>query len=255
LSVAGGGIAVGKLSRAFRGPKLANYTPDYQSILNQDPAFMAFKQAASAQGIQDAAQRRAVTNQDLIQFGAVPNFANEASQLGLSPQALQMLQQDIDPATAGLAANNQFSTEASLKHDEDKAMLALRNNLAARGGLSSGEDAYQTGEQNRSYEQAQQDALVKLLGAITGAQQGYTTSQQGEQQQLAQAIQQTEANDSGLPQYQGFSLHYNAHTGKYVGPSGEKYTPIRHGRTWTLRDDGTGLSYVLNQDGTLSLNS
>jgi hypothetical protein len=248
LSVAGGGIA-----KAFKGPTLANYTPDYQSIINQDPAFMALKQSISAQGIQDAGQRRALTNQDLIQFGSVPDFAHTASQLGLSPQALQMLQQDIDPATAGLAANNQFSTEASLKHDEDKAMLALRNNLATRGGLSSGEDAYQTGEQNRSYEQAQQDALLKLLGAITGAQQAYTTSQQGEGQQLAQAIQQTEANDSGLPQYQGFSLHYNAHSGKYVGPSGEKYTPIRHGKTWTLRDDGTGLSYVLNGNGSLTL--
>ena len=134
-------------------------------------------------------------------------------------------------------------------------MLALRNSLGARGALSSGEDAYQSGNQEHSYEQAQQDALVKLLGAITGYQQNYTTEQQGQQNQLAQAIQQAEATNAGLPQYQGFSLHYNAKSGKYVGPSGEKYTPVRQGKSWTLRDDGTGLTYVLNRNGTLTLKS
>jgi hypothetical protein len=134
-------------------------------------------------------------------------------------------------------------------------MLALRNNLAARGGLSSGEDAYQSGNQEHNYEHAQQDALVSLLSHITGLQQNYTTQQQGQQQQLAQAIQQAEATNAGLPQYQGFSLHYNAHSGKYVGPSGEKYTPIRQGKNWLLKDDGTGLSYVLNADGSLTLKS
>jgi len=216
---------------------------------------MALKQSLSAQGIQSDAQRHAATNQALIQFGDVPNFANEAQQLGLSPEALQMLQGDIDPATAGLAANNQFSTEAEMKRQEDQAVRALRNSLAARGALSSGEDAYQSGNQEHAYEGAQQAALVKLLSAITGYQQNYTTEQQGQQQQLDQAIQQTEAQDSALPQYQGFNLHYNARSGKYVGPSGERYTPIRHGKTWTLRDDGTGLTYVLGRNGTLTLKS
>lgn len=250
MSVPGGG---GTVAKAFRGPKLANYAPDYQSILNTDPAFMALKQSISAQGIKDASQRGAATNQALIQFGAVPDFSSAAAQLGLSSDALKMLQSDIDPHTAGLAAGNQFSTEAELKRQEDQAMRGLRNNLAARGALSSGENAYQSGNQEHNYEGAQQSALVKLLGAITGYQQNYLTSQQGEQQQLNQALQQVEAQDSGLPQYQGFSLHYNARTGKYVGPSGEKYTPIRQGKNWLLKDDGTGLSYILNADGSLTL--
>src|SRR5689334_3239915 len=134
----------------MRLPRAANYTPDYQSIINSDPGFQALKQSLSAQGIQGSASRAAATNQALIQYGAVPDFSSASEQLGLSPAALKMLEGDIDPHTAALAAANQFSTEANLKHDEDKAMLALRNNLAARGALSSGEDAYQTGEQNRS---------------------------------------------------------------------------------------------------------
>jgi hypothetical protein len=255
LSVPGGGGTGARIAKAFKGPKLANYAPDYQSIINQDPAFMALKQSLSAQGIANASQRRAATNQDLIQFGSIPDFAHVAQQLGLSPDALKMLQGDIDPATAGLAAGNQFSTEHELKRQEDQAMLGLRNNLAARGGLSSGEDAYQSGNQEHNYEKAQQDALVSLLSHITGLQQSYTTSQQGQQQQLVQAIQQAESTNAGLPQYQGFSLHYNARSGKYVGPSGEKYTPIRQGKGWLLRDDGTGLSYALNADGSLTLKS
>jgi len=254
LSVPGGGTG-GRIARAFKGPKIANYAPDYQSIINSDPAFQAIKQNISAQGIADASQRRAATNQALVQFGSIPNFAAEAGQLGLSPDALKMLQADIDPATTGLAANNQFSTEAEMQRQENQAVQALRNNLAARGALSSGEDAYQSGNQEHSYEGAQQQALVKLLSALAGYQQNYTTAQQNEQGQLTQGIQQAEATDSGLPQYQGFALHYNARSGKYVGPSGEKYTPVRTGKTWTLRDDGTGLSYVLNRNGTLTLKS
>ena len=250
MSVPGGGLA-----RAFRGPKIANYQPDYQAIINQDPAFSAFKNSISAQGIADAAQRSQATNQALIQFGDVPNFAAEAGQLGLSAAALKMLQADINPATAGLAAHNQFSTEAEMQRQEEQAMRALRNNLAARGGLSSGEDAYQTGNQEHAYEGAQQKALLQLLGAITGYQQNFTNSQQGEQGQLDQAIQQAEATDAGLPQYQGFALHYNARSGRYVGPSGEQYTPHRQGNTWILQDNGTGLSYVLNKNGTLTLKS
>ena len=252
MSVAGGGGVGGKIAKAFKGPKVANYAPDYQSIINQDPAFQALKQSISAQGVSDAASRGAATNQALVQFGNVPDFASQASQLGLSPQALQMLQGDIDPATAGLASNNQFSTEAQLKNQEDQAMLGLRNNLAARGALSSGDDAYRTNLQNQSYEQAQQNALTSLLSAISGYQQSYTTSQQTEQQQLAQGIQQAEATDASLPQYQSFSLNYNAKSGKYVGPSGETYTPSRHGGVWYVRDDGTGLTYQLNGNGSLS---
>jgi hypothetical protein len=216
---------------------------------------MAFKQAASAQGIKSAAQRRAATNQDLIQFGSIPDFTQAAQTLGMSPEALKMLQEDIDPATAGLAAGNQFSTEHEMKQQEDQAMRSLRNNLAARGGLSSGEDAYQSGNQQHNYEGAQQNALVSLLSHITGLQQNYTTQQQNQQGQLNQALQQAETTNAGLPQYQGFSLRYNARSGKYVGPSGEKYTPIRQGKNWLLRDDGTGLSYALNRNGSLTLKS
>ena len=253
MSVPGGGGAGARIAKAFKGPKLASYQPDYQSILNEDPAFTALKGSLSAQGIASAAQRRQATNQALVQFGAVPDFASQASKLGLSPDALAMLRADIDPATSALASGNQFSTEHELQRQEDQAMLALRNNLAARGALSSGENAYQSGNQEHAYEGAQQDALMKLLGAITGYQQNYVTNQQSSQQQLVQGIQQAEQNAASLPQYQGFSLNYNAKSGKYVGPSGEKYTPVRQGQTWVLRDDGTGLSYVLNGNGTLTL--
>lgn len=253
MSVAGGAGA--RIARAFKGPKLANYQPDYQSILNNDPAFQAIKQSVSAQGIQNQAQLGAATNQALINYGAVPDFAKIGAQMGLSPAELQQLEGQINPATASLAANNQFSTEKQLQRQEDQAMLALRNNLGARGALSSGEDAYQTGNQNYSYDQAQQSALTSLLGALSGYEQTYTTNQQTGQQQLDQALQQAEATDSGLPQYQGFQLHYNAHTGQYVGPSGETYIPTRQGKTWLLTDKGTGLRYVLNRNGTLTLKS
>ena len=78
MSVAGGATTGAKIAKAFKGPKLATYQPDYQAILNQDPAFSALKSSLSAQGIQSAAQRRAATNQALIQFGSIPDFSSVA---------------------------------------------------------------------------------------------------------------------------------------------------------------------------------
>lgn len=233
-------------------PGSARYTPNYQAILNADPGYMALKNSLSAQGIADAAARKQAVNQDLIQFGAVPDFAHVAASLGLSPAALKMLEGDINPNTAGLASKNEFSTEKELQRQEDQAMHALRNQLAARGAISSGENAYQTGNQEHAYEGAQQNALLQLLGAITGAQQTYAQNQREEQGQLTQGLAQAEAQNAGLPQYQGVSLTYNPGQGKYVGPSGETYTPTYTGNGWKLVGDGTGISYTLNPDGSLS---
>jgi hypothetical protein len=131
-------------------------------------------------------------------------------------------------------------------------MLALRNNLAARGALSSGDDAYRTNLQDQAYAQAQNQALQSLLGAINGFDQNYTTAQQTEQGQLDQGIQQALQNQEALGTALPASLTYHPKLGKYTTGAGGTYTIHRHGGRTTLTSDQTGQTLILNRDGTLS---
>ena len=243
------GVNAGNLSL----PHSVTYAPDYQSLLQNDPGFMALKQGLSAQGIQDSAQRNAAINQALIQYGAIPDLNKAAAQLGIPVDQLQGI---IDPNTAGLAAANSkagLSTTARLQQQEDQAMLALRNNLAARGALSSGDDAYRTNLQNQAFTQAESDALNSLLGAITGVNQTYTTAQQNEQGQLLSGLQTALQGLETNPMYTPGSLSYNAHQGKYISQGGGTYTPAKNpDGTWTIVSDQTGQQFKINSDGSLS---
>jgi len=237
----------------YRVPRHLTYTPDYGTLLQQDPAFSTLKQQISAQGIQDAAQRKQAINQSLVQYGGVPNFSQ--GQLGLSSDALQQLMSDIDPNTAALAQQNTaagLSTQAQLQHQQQIAIRDLRNNLAARGGLSSGEDAYQTNEQDLAYSKAQNQALQSLLAAINGYDQTYTTNQQSEQSQLTQGIQQALQNQEALGTAAPTMLRYNVKTGKYGSGAGGTYSVKRKNGKVTLTSDQTGQRFILNPNGSLS---
>ena len=242
-------------AKAPKVPQSLAYSPDYQTLLQQDPAYMALKQQISAQQIQDAAQRQAATDQALIQFGMIPDFSSLGSTMGLSPQQIQMLQQDISPQVAALAQQNTkagLSTEALLQQNQADAIRSLRNNLAARGGLSSGEDAFQTNRQDQSYALAQNAAVQKLLAALGGYQQNYLSNQQTEQQQLSQGLSQAEANQSALTQNQGFNLQYNPRTGKYHSSGGGSYSVGHTPKGMSLTSDQTGASFLVGPNGALT---
>ena len=238
-------------------PGSLNYTPDYMSLIMSDPAYAALAEQISGRDVSNSAQRQAATEQALIQFGAVPDFSSLATSLGLSPQAIQMLQHDIDPNAAALAQANTrsgLSTEAQLQQGQQHAIMGLRNNLAARGALSSGDDAYRTNIQNQAYTQAQQAALNSLLSAIGGYQNQYLSAHNADQDTLNQGLKDAVAFESGLPQNQGFHLTYNAKGGYYTDASGGKYTPSKNpDGTWTLTNTSTGYTYTVGADGTVKI--
>lgn len=216
---------------------------------------MALKQQISAQQAQDQATRNAAINQSLIQFGMIPDFSSLGSSMGLSASDIASLEGAIDPNAAALAQQNTaagLSTEAQLQQQQKQAMTGLRNNLAARGALSSGEDAYQTNLQNQNYALAQNDALQKLLSALGGYQQTYLTNQQNEQGQLTQGLQTAEQNQEALPQNQGFHLVYNPRTGKYHSGSGGSFSVGHHGGHMLVTSDQTGASYLVGNNGALT---
>lgn len=233
-------------------PRSLGYTPDYQSLIQNDPAYMALAQHVAAQDTTNAAQRQDATEQALIHFGMVPDF--QQNPLGLSPAALQMLMHDIDPNAARLAQENTLaglSTEGQLQQQEEQASHALVNGLAARGALGSGDNNYRTGLQDQAYAKAQNDALQTLLAAINSYQQTYLNAHNAGQDQLNQGLQTAQQFEAGLPQNQGFTLRYDAAHGVYRDGTGNVYHVKSNGDgTWTLR--GTNATYTLDQNGKLS---
>jgi hypothetical protein len=237
-------------------PNSLTYTPDYAALIANDPAFQALSNRVSATDQSNAAQRAAQTAQSLIQFGDVPDFTSLASSLGLSPEAVAMLQHDIDPNAAALAHANTaagLSTEGRLQQQQNQAITSLRNALAAHGALGSGDNAYRTGLQDQAYTKAQSDALNALLQAISGYQSNYLAAHQAGLDSLDAGRQTAQAFEATLPSGQGFVLHYNVKGGYYTDASGNKYMPHRNADgTWTLKNSATGAVYTLGTDGKLT---
>lgn len=157
---------------------IPGFTPDYASLIANDPNLLQLQKDLGAAGTADLAGRNAAINRALVGFGQVPDLNAASSALGLDVSGL------IDPTTAGLASQNQFSTEANLGRANSQAIRTIQQQLAARGGLQSGELGYQLKQQQTAYGQAQNDATQSLLDALGQYQQGYVQGQQQRQQQL-----------------------------------------------------------------------
>lgn len=160
--------------------------PDYASLIQNDPLFLQMQKDLKAQGVSDAASRAAMTQRALIGFGQVPQFDGLS---GLNPE---WLNQDVSEQTRQLAQQN---TDAglSMAARQQKAfqdqLKAIRNALAARGALRSGEAGYAFQEAQIGFDQAKYDTTQQLIDFIAGLQAGFTQAEQGRQGQLGQGAQ------------------------------------------------------------------
>ncbi len=150
-----------------------------------DPNYAQAAADLGAQGAADAATLKAQRQRALIQFGEVPNFADAAGLLGANFSA------DIGGNTADLAKKNTtagLSTVARINQHNTDLINGIRNNLAARGGLRSGETGYKLGRENTDYTRAQYDARQKLVDYLAGANAAYVAAQRARELQLAQLL-------------------------------------------------------------------
>lgn len=112
---------------------------------------------------------------------------------------------EVDPATRALAeqaTQSGVSQSAQLDRTHADNLRDIKNALAARGILSSGETGFQMGNENKDYTVAQSDALNNLLDYIKGVQQAFTQTAQDQNAGLAEAAQTAMQTQSGLPQNQ-----------------------------------------------------
>jgi hypothetical protein len=189
---------------------------DYANQILNDPAFKQLRDSLSAQGISDAAHLRGAIQQALIQFGAVPDLPQDVlSSTGLDTGA-----------TATLAANNPFSTLKQLQQNYQNQQDASRNQLAARGILSSGETGYQAGQLGQANALGNYNATNTLLGGIGTLNDQYVAGQRAALAQLNQGAFQAEANAAANGPVSGaptVTANWNPSTGTYVDGSGNHY--------------------------------
>lgn len=168
------------------------YTPDYGNLIATDPLYLQNQANLKSQSVNDAASRKASTDQALINFGEIPDFNNAITGLGLDPNSpmYKMLFGDVDPATQTSAqglTNAGLSTVAQLAQGHKKNLNDLMDNLAARGIVRSGATGAGTGLENQSYLGNQFNARNTLLQYLAGVQSAFTQSENARQSQLAQS--------------------------------------------------------------------
>lgn len=190
-------------------------------MIQNDPVFAQLRADLSAQGYGDLASRNAALNRLFVGFGQVPDINAASHQLGISD-----LGQAIDPTTGQLAAENQFSTTAHLGQAHTDALRQIRQGLAARHALQSGELGYQLNKENSAYGQAQSDSTQQLLDAIAQLQGGYTAAQRGNSQQLNAGLGQATDRQIGLnPSTGSQAAAYDSATGLYKDANGNYWNP------------------------------
>lgn len=162
-------------------------TPDYKSLIANDPGLLMAEADLQASGVANIADRNAVFQRNVIDYGQLPDLTKAASALGLSPAALQGI---LGGQTGHLAQENtQAGTSilARLNSMNSKTIQQIKNALAARGMYRSGETGYQLGQQSQAYTNSQSDATKQLLDSLSSAQGQYVSAEQQRQIALAQA--------------------------------------------------------------------
>jgi hypothetical protein len=204
---------------------IPGFTPDYTALIQNDPGYQSFLAANQAGSVQDRAGLKAARQRAVTQFGVVPDFASLDPGL-VGPD----LETDIDAATQAAAKSNPYSVAANLASAHTNAVRNLKNQLAARGMLGSGEAGFQLQNENTAFGQGNYNATNKLLDYIGGANSSFASAEQQRQQAAAQARQQAATFEAGLPQNQpqGSQTANFSHVDVfgnpvYVTPNGQQY--------------------------------
>lgn len=162
----------------------------YLNLIQNDPLYKQLGADLSAQGVGDAQQTGAGVLRAMVDRGVVPDLTSAAAQLGLSPAIVNWIRNNVDLGNAaGLAAQANkagVSQEANLEHTHALNMGSIADQLAARGLLRSGANAFLTGEEERGYTNAQHSADQQLADYISGAYSAFAKNEQARQAQLGQ---------------------------------------------------------------------
>lgn len=155
---------------------------DFKGALTGDPLYQQMLADLTAQSVGDRAGLRSARQRAVINFGEVPDFQSLDQGLIGSDFA-----SDIDDTTRQLASKNTsegLSVAARIQKAYQDQLRSMRNSLAARGALRSGEFGHQLGEGQQKLKEAQYDSRENLLQFLSNYQAGFQQAER--QRQLAQ---------------------------------------------------------------------
>jgi hypothetical protein len=144
-------------------------TQSYMDILRSDPIYSQTLADLSAQGISDRSQADTLAQRALVQFGEVPALEGLDARLA-GPEFARISGVARPLAEANTASG--MSIVARMNKLQKDNIRAIKNALASRGALRSGEAGYQLGEEQQRYATAQYDARSQLVDLLSGIEAG-----------------------------------------------------------------------------------
>lgn len=171
------------------------YTPDYLSLIQNDPTLIGARNAAARAESTAAGARRAAIRSALIRFGKLP--AGFADQYG-----------DVDQGTVEAAQANPFSTITQLARDYAQNTEHFKRSLAARGMLQSGDLAYGQDQLTNAYGQQQYGAANQFTGEVGSDVGAYTGVLGQNARDITSATGQAEQNVYSNPAYRPVEAMY-----------------------------------------------
>jgi len=230
-------------SASFNMPGLT--TTDFTALINEQ--LKPLQDMINQQQGFDKAGLTAARQRAIAQFGFAPDFSNmdpsflsALNAAGAAPD----LAGDLTPEVRALAEKNTaegLSTKARLEKANKDALRAIKNTLASRGMLRSGETGYQLGEQNLAFKQANADAVGKLNEYLAGVAQAYADSEKQRQERLFQeqssATARVAQQAANVPGIQGTYVGQGPNGGAiYRGPDGQTYLVDAQGNRYVYNN-------------------
>lgn len=164
-------------------PANTSFGPDLYAQLESDPLYVQDRANLAAQRVSDLASRTAARQRAIALFGEVPDFGGFG---GLG----EGFESDINETTRGLAAQNTaagLSTTARIEKAHAETLQRIKDQLAARGILSSGELPYQYDREGLAHRQVQFDSRQQLLDYLAGVQSAFVEAERQRQAALQNA--------------------------------------------------------------------
>lgn len=189
-------------SSVAQTPSIQGSAPNYTAMIQNDPLYKQALSDLSAEGVADASQAGSGIMRALVNRGLVPDLATAAQRLGLSPQVLDFIRQNVDfgkvKTLAEQATKSGVSQEAQLEHQHELEQGKIRNMLAARGLLRSGANAFLSGEEERANTQRRYAADQGLADYIAGVMQAFSQSERSRLAAQRQAAQDAASRQQQL---------------------------------------------------------
>lgn len=214
-------------------------TPDYGSLIQADSLFKQLQAELASQGIGDAATKDEFLVRALSGFGRQFDQTQASQAFGADfvnragPGFADVLSKSNALAGQNTAAG--VSTTARLDKSFQDRIRQIKNSLASRGLLQSGELGYQLGETQQARTQAEYDATQQLLDYLSQGVGQYTASERARQAALRQGL--GEATDRTIA------------THPATGPQSATLVP----GTSNIYVTANGTKYKRKDDGTFEL--